>query len=59
MTASRKRKDKPALAIVVKRTKKNKNMCAFYISTDLVWYKRLWNLIANPFRYIFKGEIKL
>jgi hypothetical protein len=27
-------------------------------NTNTTWYKRLWNLISNPFRYLFTGTLQ-
>ncbi len=31
---------------------------AIEITTKTKWYKRLWNIVSNPFYYIFCGKIK-
>ena len=28
------------------------------IATGETWYKRLWYMISNPFRYLFIGRVK-
>lgn len=30
---------------------------AIEIKTDMSFFQRMWNVIANPFRYVFKGKI--
>jgi hypothetical protein len=36
----------------------HKNSYSVTITTGEAWYKRLWFLISNPFRYLFTGEWK-
>jgi len=35
-----------------------KNDYSVTITTGEIWYKRLWYLISNPFRYLFTGKWK-
>lgn len=42
----------PNLIIYANNTK------AVHITTGEKWYTRIWNLITNPFTYIFKGKIR-
>lgn len=45
--------------------KSNKNNTDVFLEKNTIhlsnknikWYTRLWYLISNPFRYIFKGEL--
>lgn len=36
----------------------HKNDKCLTITTGEAWYKRIWFLVSNPFRYLFVGRVK-